>query len=274
MSSIKTLFIETSTASVLAIAALTLGSPAIADQTARYDAALGGVPQDSPCWVYLGGAGAPVPTNNGAAVVLGPTTTAGTPRWEQNLVPFSFDDGASLVASVRVNSSSYYASSPYRRSGYYIGLRDRFGRYANLGISSDRVLLSTLDANWSDQTFLINTTTAFHEYRLTFTGNTVVASIDGVPVLSDTVGASAANDSQVSFGDFSVLASSTTQTAWIEVQGVPDCAAGDLDCSGTVDGADLGVLLSAWNTSACAPDLNRDGVVNGADLGILLGNWG
>jgi formylglycine-generating enzyme len=46
---------------------------------------------------------------------------------------------------------------------------------------------------------------------------------------------------------------------------------GDLNGSGTVDGADLGILLSAWGQSAA--DLNRDGTTDGADLGILLVAW-
>jgi hypothetical protein len=48
---------------------------------------------------------------------------------------------------------------------------------------------------------------------------------------------------------------------------------GDLNGNGTVDGADLGALLSAWGTDGPG-DLNADGVVNGADLGSLLSAWG
>jgi len=56
---------------------------------------------------------------------------------------------------------------------------------------------------------------------------------------------------------------------------------GDLNGDGVVDGADLGILLSAWGPCpppgfvgvACVGDLNGDGVVDGADLGILLANW-
>ena len=56
---------------------------------------------------------------------------------------------------------------------------------------------------------------------------------------------------------------------------VCDCA-GDLTLDGTVNGADLGILLAAWGpcTGACASDLNDDGVINGADLGALLAQWG
>lgn len=52
---------------------------------------------------------------------------------------------------------------------------------------------------------------------------------------------------------------------------------GDLNGDGTVNGADLGMLLSAWgpcaNPDDCEEDLDGDGVVNGADLGVLLSNW-
>ena len=48
---------------------------------------------------------------------------------------------------------------------------------------------------------------------------------------------------------------------------------GDLNQDGSVNGADLGLLLAAWGTGGSA-DLNQDGTVNGADLGILLANWG
>lgn len=51
---------------------------------------------------------------------------------------------------------------------------------------------------------------------------------------------------------------------------------GDLNDDGIVNGADLGLLLSAWGVCAepiCPADLNGDGVVDGADLGILLANF-
>jgi hypothetical protein len=48
---------------------------------------------------------------------------------------------------------------------------------------------------------------------------------------------------------------------------------GDLNGDGEVDGADLGLLLSAWESDDDAADLNDDGVVGGADLGVLLAAW-
>ncbi len=71
--------------------------------------------------------------------------------------------------------------------------------------------------------------------------------------------------------------------------GVPDecqdlsCAPADLDCDGSVDGADLGLLLASWGpcpggltdggSAACLGDLDGNGVVDGADLGALLAAW-
>jgi hypothetical protein len=55
----------------------------------------------------------------------------------------------------------------------------------------------------------------------------------------------------------------------------PPCPA-DLDLSGAVDGADLGLLLGLWgNPNPVHPaDLNGDGAIDGADLGFLLASWG
>ena len=48
----------------------------------------------------------------------------------------------------------------------------------------------------------------------------------------------------------------------------------DFDGNGGVDGGDLSLLLSAWNSDSAQFDLNTDKVVNGADLSLLLAEWG
>ena len=47
----------------------------------------------------------------------------------------------------------------------------------------------------------------------------------------------------------------------------------DLNGDGVVNGADLGMLLSAWGTSGPG-DLDGNGTVDGADLGLMLASWG
>jgi outer membrane protein assembly factor BamB len=55
---------------------------------------------------------------------------------------------------------------------------------------------------------------------------------------------------------------------------VSPAASPDLNRDGVVDGADLGLLLSAWGGEQAEFDLNADGAVDGADLGLLLAAWG
>ena len=68
----------------------------------------------------------------------------------------------------------------------------------------------------------------------------------------------------------------------VNADGIPDvcqapCVSADLNNDRSVDGADLGVLLSAWGPAGPEPtraDINGNGIVDGADLGVLLANWG
>ena len=53
----------------------------------------------------------------------------------------------------------------------------------------------------------------------------------------------------------------------------PQCAA-DLNNDGTVDTADLGLLISQFGIIGSAHDINGDGVIDTADLGILISEFG
>ncbi len=58
--------------------------------------------------------------------------------------------------------------------------------------------------------------------------------------------------------------------------GIPDTCDStyaDLNGDGTVNGADLGILLSSWGQRGGVADLNGDQFVDGADLGELLSAW-
>ncbi|MBX3356575.1 MAG: lytic polysaccharide monooxygenase [Phycisphaeraceae bacterium] len=52
---------------------------------------------------------------------------------------------------------------------------------------------------------------------------------------------------------------------------VKECPA-DLNNDGSINGADLAIVLGAWNTPS--GDLNGDGVTDGADIAVVLGSWG
>jgi hypothetical protein len=72
----------------------------------------------------------------------------------------------------------------------------------------------------------------------------------------------------------------------VNANGVPDCCEpgesctpcpGDVTNGGTVDAADLSILLAAWGTNGQGEfdtDLNSDGLVDGGDLALVLGGWG
>lgn len=61
-----------------------------------------------------------------------------------------------------------------------------------------------------------------------------------------------------------------------EIDGFADVAPqrrGDLDGNGTINGADLTLLLAAWGIPDHPADLDGNGVVDGPDLTIILGGW-
>lgn len=53
---------------------------------------------------------------------------------------------------------------------------------------------------------------------------------------------------------------------------------GDLNGDGSIDGADLSIVLGNWGACkvgvSCPPDVDGDGFVGGSDLSIILGFWG
>ncbi len=59
----------------------------------------------------------------------------------------------------------------------------------------------------------------------------------------------------------------------LDAPGTPISPSADLNGDGLVNGADLGMLLSAWGTSNAAADLSGNGIVDGADLGMMLSAW-
>jgi hypothetical protein len=58
--------------------------------------------------------------------------------------------------------------------------------------------------------------------------------------------------------------------------GLTEPCPSDFNQNGSVDGTDLGILLSYWGAANfdSRVDLTGDSVINGGDLGIFLSSWG
>ena len=75
-------------------------------------------------------------------------------------------------------------------------------------------------------------------------------------------------------GDQITLALEEERTVRFEVVPPPSCLA-DLNCTGTVNAADLAILLSAWGPNpGSIADIDGDDTVGPADLAALLSQWG
>ncbi|MFO0828534.1 MAG: hypothetical protein U0572_10350 [Phycisphaerales bacterium] len=62
-------------------------------------------------------------------------------------------------------------------------------------------------------------------------------------------------------------------TGFLSIACASSCL-GDINGNGTVDAADLAILLGAWGLAGQAADLDGSGIVDAADLAMLLGAWG
>jgi hypothetical protein len=97
---------------------------------------------------------------------------------------------------------------------------------------------------------------------------------DGIPNLEEIIfGASDCNDNGLP--DSCEIAQGSPDINGNGVLDQCECPS-DINASGSVDGGDLAILLSAWGPvkPGHVADIVSDGIVNGADLAIMLGEWG
>jgi hypothetical protein len=88
-------------------------------------------------------------------------------------------------------------------------------------------------------------------------------------------GSSTASDDSVALVWQSTAASNDIFAARVASDGTlgaPASVPGDINGDGSVNGIDLGDLLSQWGGSGSA-DISGDGTVGGEDLAVLLSNW-
>ena len=123
---------------------------------------------------------------------------------------------------------------------------------------------------WIEEVVLMYASGTWHDYSRTgYVGEWTSAVVEW--------SADCNADGTVDYGQ--ILAGQLADT---NADGVPDicqqptCVDADFFRDFTVNGADLGILLSQWgpNTPLTVSDLNGDGGVDGADLGVFLSFWG
>ena len=61
---------------------------------------------------------------------------------------------------------------------------------------------------------------------------------------------------------------------YVDALATPCTQPADVDCSGTVNAADLATVLAAWGPGSGVADVNGSGNVDGTDLSLLLAAWG
>ena len=70
------------------------------------------------------------------------------------------------------------------------------------------------------------------------------------------------------------IVAAVTMTFGLSTSSVQAVCPPDFNGNNSVDGPDLAILLTAWNSSSSQYDLNNDGIITGADLAVLIGHWG
>lgn len=255
------------------LACFGLGSAcASAHDIAWYDGSLGSLPTDQ-CWSFVQEDSAVVPTMEGNAAHLGPTILSGRSYWRRDLTPFIASDGAAATVVSSIISSSYIQTGQLRRCGFSITMTDALGRWARLGVSSNRVLLQTSTNGVFDQVKTYQQTPGDHSFRLEFVGTEVRVLVDGTVMLTGFAGVNGEHPNTVLVGDTTIWGHSNTETSLVMIESVALCGGADLNCDQVVNAIDMGILLANWGDPACSSDLDGDGLTGSGDLAILLSQW-
>ena len=184
-----------------------------------YDPSLGTLPQAQGFSSFEVDGLSPAPSVSGGILYQGPTNFTGEQWFQRNDIPFNFDDGFTLEATLKIISSTYEpnAGGPgSQRSGFYLDAIDELGRIFITGISSGGVTVNTDHylSTANGITFRsFNTTDAFHQYRLVVADGVATLLIDNTTYGSTPIGSalypSVAN--RVDFGDETGGGNSQTQ---------------------------------------------------------------
>lgn len=184
-----------------------------------YNPAMGTLPQEQGFTFNQETSISPLPSVSGGILYQGLTSFPGQQWFERNDVPFNFDDGFTLEATLRVISSTYEPNAGgagIQRSGYYMDATDELGRRLAIGIDSGGVTVNT-DASLMMTNGItrvpFDTTDAFHHYRCVVDSGMETLFIDDMLIGSTPLGAAhyPGLAYRVYFGDGTGVGNSETQ---------------------------------------------------------------
>ncbi len=97
--------------------------------------------------------------------------------------------------------------------------------------------------------------------------------LENQPVALPTVIPTGGTASLLFSGTFGESTGTTSLNLSLAASGSQQTDPADVNGDGSVDGADLAIVLSAWGSDLPTADVNQDGNVDGVDLAVVLSAW-
>lgn len=155
-----------------------------------YHASLNTLPENQG-WTYINTGGTIPVSVSGGILSHGPTATSTNSYWTQTLESsVNFTTGTwSIEGDVNILAASWSpgAGAVYR-GGYSQLLSDAAGRWAIMEVSSDRIRLRNENIGSTSPTYLFNTVSGFHQYKLEVGPTGARVYLDGAQILSSALG--------------------------------------------------------------------------------------
>lgn len=194
-------------------------------QPLAYNPTLGTLPQDQG-WTN-DSTFAATSSVSGGQLTYGPTSFNGVTAWSHSPTQaLDFSTGTAFIeAEVRLTGTGFGNVSGFRRGGFSLYLQDAVGRYIIADLGDNNISLGNDNERLSDPVAAFDLTSSFHVVRLEAGPAGARLFVDGLLQLSDSLGAGASASSLATWGDMTIL-SSSSQTEIRSVLFVPSPAAG------------------------------------------------
>jgi hypothetical protein len=243
-----------------------------------YNAAAGSLPTAQGFRVFDDMWG-PAPVVRGGALEQGPTDFSSMQYWHASH-DIDFDRGVLVQGMINVTSSTYRLGdcAASVRFGYYMGVVDRLGRMAYIGISDDKlyVLTSANDVPTNQKPVVVLPMRGqWRQVGMQIRGTGIDLFADGRFLAHYPLGPTGAARSinRALFGDGTSCGSSRTLLKWAEFGPLFECPA-DFNDDGFVDFSDYDAFVQCFEGEGCpngrTADINGDGFIDFFDYDEFL----